>query len=111
MTSHFLNFSRIKVEQPSYMHQKYWRMMLAHNTMRCKTWQDLNFHFFRAADSPQSQRLLRDQHATRPQLCVEEENLYGGGGGPVEGLLHLDPRQEEGHLEGSQETPWTCPLT
>ena len=29
MTSHYLNFSRIKVQQPSYMHQKYWKMMLA----------------------------------------------------------------------------------
>merc|ERR1712107_331452 len=48
---------------------------------------------------------------TLSQLCVEEENLYGGGGGPVEGLLQLDPRQEEGHLEGSQEAPRTFPLT
>ena len=73
-------------------------------------WDELTFPYFRAADPTEGQCLLCDQHATRPQLCPEEEGFAGGGGRPVEGL-RLDPGQEERHLEGSQKAPWTRPLT
>ena len=70
----------------------------------------LTFPNFRAADPTESECLLCDQHATRPQLCAEEEGkLAGGGGRPVEGFS-LDPGQEKRHIEGSQKTSWTRPL-
>ena len=70
-----------------------------------------NFSLFRDADPPQGQCLLCDQHATRPQLCLEEEGVPGGRGRLVEGLC-LDARgEEEGHVEGSQEAPRTRSLT
>ena len=71
---------------------------------------ELTSPYFRAADPTEGQCLLCDQHATRPQLCPEEKGFAGGGGRPVEGL-RLDPGQEERHLEGSQKTSRTRPLT
>ena len=64
---------------------------------------ELTFPNFRAADPT-------NQHETQPQLCLEEEGFAGGGGRPVEGL-RLDSGQEERHLEGSQKTSRTRPLT
>ena len=71
---------------------------------------ELTSPYFRAADPTEGQCLLCDQHATRPQLCPEEEGFAGGGGRPVEGL-RLDPGQEERRREGRKLfglTLWPC---
>ena len=106
MTSHSLNCSLIKVQSTIYVHHKNWLK----NYRGDARGDELTSPYFRAADPTEGQCLLCDQHATRPQLCPEEEGFAGGGGRPVEGL-RLDSGQEERHLEGSQKTSRTRPLT